>query len=71
MFGYCPRIEKIEIIRTKETRNNEDIIVFGNDVQDKVIVLSSCLVDDGQDIIKYKKFILSIISIIVKITYLK
>jgi hypothetical protein len=46
MFGYCPRIEKIEIIRTKETRNNEDIIVFGNDVQDKVIVLSSCLVDD-------------------------
>jgi hypothetical protein len=71
MFGYCPRIEKIEIIRTKETRNNEDIIVFGNDVQDKVIVSSSCLVDDGQDIIKYKKFILSIISIIVKITYLK
>jgi hypothetical protein len=45
--------------------------VFGNDVQDKVIVSSSCLVDDGQDIIKYKKFILSIISIIVKITYLK
>jgi hypothetical protein len=45
--------------------------VFGSNVQDKVIVSAFCLVDSEQDIIKYKKSILSIISIIVKITYLK
>ena len=62
-----------KIIRTTKTRYNrdEDIIMFGNNIQDKMIVLTFCLVDGGQDIKIYKKTILSIISIIVKITYLK
>ena len=34
-------------------------------------VFVSCLVDGGQDMIKYEMFILPLIYIIIKLTYLK
>ena len=57
MFNYYIKviiIKRIKIGKTKQNRDG-DKIVFGSDIQDKVIVLISCLVVDVQEKIKYKK----------------
>ena len=57
MFNYYIKViikKRIKIGKTKQNRDG-DKIVFGSDIQDKVIVLISCLVVDVQEKIKYKK----------------
>ena len=57
MFNYYIKViikKRIKIGKKKQNRNG-DKIVFGSDIQDKVIVLISCLVVDVQEKIKYKK----------------
>jgi len=71
VYGYCFRTEKIEAIRTKKTKKiqEKDIIISGSGVQDKITVFIFYLVDSKQNKIKYKKFILSSIYVIVKLKY--
>jgi hypothetical protein len=57
LFNYYIKViikKRIKIGKTKQNRDG-DKIVFGSDIQDKVIVLISCLVVDVQEKIKYKK----------------
>jgi len=57
LFNYYIKViikKRIKIRKTKQNRDG-DKIVFGSDIQDKVIVLISCLVVDVQEKIKYKK----------------
>jgi hypothetical protein len=57
LFNYYIKViikKRIKIGKKKQNRNG-DKIVFGSDIQDKVIVLISCLVVDVQEKIKYKK----------------
>ena len=57
MFNYYIKViikKRIKIGKTKQNRDG-DKIVFGSDIQDKIIVLISCLVVDVQEKIKYKK----------------
>ena len=57
MFNYYIKViikKRIKIGKTKQNRDG-DKIVFGSDIQDKLIVLISCLVVDVQEKIKYKK----------------
>jgi len=57
LFNYYIKViikKRIKIGKTKQNRDG-DKIVFGSDIQDKLIVLISCLVVDVQEKIKYKK----------------
>jgi hypothetical protein len=46
VYGYCFRTEKIEAIRTEKLKKQErDIIISNNDVQDRITVFIFYLVD--------------------------
>ena len=71
MYVYYSRTEKIETIKTEKTKKKQerDIIISSSGIQGRIIIFISYLVDSEQSRIKYKKFILSSIYVIVKLKY--
>jgi hypothetical protein len=72
VYGYYSRTEKIETIKTEKTKKKKqerDIIISSSGIQGRIIIFISYLVDSEQSRIKYKKFILSSIYVIVKLKY--
>jgi hypothetical protein len=72
VYGYYSRTEKIETIKTGKTKKKKqerDIIISSSVIQGRIIIFISYLVDSEQSRIKYKKFILSSIYVIVKLKY--
>ena len=55
--------------KDKKKKQERDIIISSSGIEDRIIIFISYLVDSEQSRIKYKKFITSLIYVIVKLKY--